>query len=434
MKCEEFREQMLDLPSGPGLPQEPDCAAHLAECPECSILFSRERIVSEVFHTMAEMRPPASLAKRILKIPELATAEKQVPFWHKFFWGTGFSVALASLIFFAVPNHRPPLEDRQSSNPVLTKSSSSQRQIAAPSIPPVSEMRLAMAKTSDESPPGEGSKPMMLAMVPREVPSPSSPGLPSVLTEKAKAPEETSQPVQPEKEAARVRDNKKNDESSKSPRNPPTIHAESLLSDDPSLPPMTFARAAPSKAMSMGVLQAAPSAEAPAAAGPVSAPTGNALHGSSDGSSGGNAYFMESNVSSSDKDRGDSIMTSLRRSSADIPGSKSELSTEGESDTSSLEAKKSKSVESLREEQPDNSAGSPSAKESNVLRKARLKALLKKFPQDIKEGPLDLNQWVLNGRLSVKERIALAPPPGFQWAIYFQGETWKIALEVLVPR
>ncbi len=61
-------------------------------------------------------------------------------------------------------------------------------------------------------------------------------------------------------------------------------------------------------------------------------------------------------------------------------------------------------------------------------KQARIEELLAAHAADMREGPLDIDQWVLSGWITVKERIQLAPPEGMRWFAVRTGTAWKAEL------
>ncbi|MBF0545118.1 MAG: hypothetical protein HQM08_11815 [Candidatus Riflebacteria bacterium] len=55
-----------------------------------------------------------------------------------------------------------------------------------------------------------------------------------------------------------------------------------------------------------------------------------------------------------------------------------------------------------------------------------IRAILFEHPNELKEGPIDLNQWVLNGWLTVRERIKLTPSMDGFWAVVKDGNEWNV--------
>lgn len=61
-------------------------------------------------------------------------------------------------------------------------------------------------------------------------------------------------------------------------------------------------------------------------------------------------------------------------------------------------------------------------------KQARIEELMAAHFADIREGPLDIDQWVLSGWITVKERIQIAPPEGMRWTAVRSGTAWKAEL------
>jgi hypothetical protein len=62
-------------------------------------------------------------------------------------------------------------------------------------------------------------------------------------------------------------------------------------------------------------------------------------------------------------------------------------------------------------------------------RNSKVEAVLEAHSRDVKEGPIDINHWVINDWISVKERIFLAPPPGYHWVAIRRGSRWEASLQ-----
>lgn len=58
-----------------------------------------------------------------------------------------------------------------------------------------------------------------------------------------------------------------------------------------------------------------------------------------------------------------------------------------------------------------------------------MERILSEHSAEIREGPLDINQWVISGWISVKERIFLAPQPRFRWMAVRRGQRWEAVLQ-----
>jgi len=61
-------------------------------------------------------------------------------------------------------------------------------------------------------------------------------------------------------------------------------------------------------------------------------------------------------------------------------------------------------------------------------KQARIEEIMSAHPSGIKAGTLDIDQWVLSGWITVKERIDIAPPHGMKWIALKRGTSWKAEL------
>lgn len=61
-------------------------------------------------------------------------------------------------------------------------------------------------------------------------------------------------------------------------------------------------------------------------------------------------------------------------------------------------------------------------------KQARIEELMDAHAAEMREGPIDIDQWVLSGWITVKERIQLAPPEGKRWTAVRSGSAWKAEL------
>ena len=66
---------------------------------------------------------------------------------------------------------------------------------------------------------------------------------------------------------------------------------------------------------------------------------------------------------------------------------------------------------------------------SRDSRHERIEEVMREHFGEIREGPLDINQWVISDWISVKERIFLAPPPGYRWVSARRGQRWEAILQ-----
>ncbi|HEY9072334.1 MAG TPA: hypothetical protein VIV61_18885, partial [Candidatus Ozemobacteraceae bacterium] len=62
-------------------------------------------------------------------------------------------------------------------------------------------------------------------------------------------------------------------------------------------------------------------------------------------------------------------------------------------------------------------------------KQARIEEIMTAHAADIRAGALDIDQWVLSGWITVKERIDIAPPHGMKWIAVKRGSAWKAELK-----
>ncbi|NLI76769.1 MAG: hypothetical protein GX442_10050 [Candidatus Riflebacteria bacterium] len=88
-----------------------------------------------------------------------------------------------------------------------------------------------------------------------------------------------------------------------------------------------------------------------------------------------------------------------------------------------------RSALALRKETADHRGATPPRDD----RHEKIEAVMQEHRGDIREGPLDINQWVISDWISVKERIFLAPPPNFRWVAVKRGQRWEASLQQITP-
>ncbi|MBI3040042.1 hypothetical protein HYY75_13495, partial [bacterium] len=62
-------------------------------------------------------------------------------------------------------------------------------------------------------------------------------------------------------------------------------------------------------------------------------------------------------------------------------------------------------------------------------RRAKIEDLLNLHSTKVVEGPIDLNQWVLDKWITLRERIMLAPPPNLRWKSNLRSGKFEVSLE-----
>ncbi|HOY67036.1 MAG TPA: hypothetical protein PLP29_09110 [Candidatus Ozemobacteraceae bacterium] len=62
-------------------------------------------------------------------------------------------------------------------------------------------------------------------------------------------------------------------------------------------------------------------------------------------------------------------------------------------------------------------------------KQARIEEIMAAHAAVIRGGALDIDQWVLSGWITVKERIDIAPPHGMKWIAVKRGAAWKAELK-----
>ncbi|HNV68767.1 MAG TPA: hypothetical protein PKO06_03655 [Candidatus Ozemobacteraceae bacterium] len=451
MNCQEFQEKLLEPTTLAAFDQNPEASAHAAACAECRRLLEWNRKVAEGFSAMSLREPPAILRDRILRIPELVTredasakpvAETETAWFPGWRWlsGMGLSFAGAFLLYVLVvrpfdmgtavrEDSRPTTKGMQVSAVPPASVSEAVRPSPEPVIP-------ALQPTSAEAkPPDTGAA------------VPSSPAIaievakvPTVSTAKTTA---SSLPVSAPASAVAI-GRVAVDEASTAmqvaaaPMAPEPKNRMAVTENQE--PPATEMAFAPPPPKVVGTPlntvvgePLVPTADAPSASVSTAAGAGNTSPGAS--------KSEEPIVLAQTENKGSQFGLADKRPSF----------TEGEillREAVPADAEEAKA--GSLDDQPllDTSATSDqfarefraSKKETTAMptqqalpdletRKERLLAIVQKHSDKVIEGPIDLNQWILAGWITVKERISLAAPQGRTWVTQHEDGQWKIELE-----
>jgi hypothetical protein len=483
MNCDEFRDRLKTVDDLQEIEQCGECHDHLQTCSSCQTCISFEQKLREGFHVMAQHPAPPELTERVLAIP--ATGKKTgkgLGNWLT--WGLSLAAA-GGFAFFLVfrPHQLPstsPTQDKAVFLDQRAKESMEGRQ-----APPAADFTLAAAPTptvtaagaaeagagaATEPPEAErpvlqpppaapAAEPMQVALAPREkneiafsvadpetseeadssthldqglseaaIQAPSVPlkdsgrfdlakadipvpgdtvlVIPQAAVER-KAVKETFMAPPPERSQAKpagsadslpLSDSFTEATEAESEDSFPRVVAPPLVSRPPRAPSPDAEKAKKLSANRMEVARlVSPPPPPPPSAHPAS----------------------RNGLREELPSLGGSIHTKM--DSFDEPPEEQVLMKAAEKPAAQLAMRATKSTAAAFRD-----AGIPRDE-----RHRKLEALLGQNPTDVREGPLDINAWVVDGVISVKERIALAPNPDFRWVARKQGGNWIVFLSPL---
>lgn len=489
MNCNEFIEKIFDHALLEQVATEPEVVAHLDECPTCRERLEFERSLTAGFNAIVAQEPPIELAGRVLNIPEYIAAEERsgaarqrqsvpetltplpmredtvvppsprerpsrvIPWWQAFWFKAGVSFAAAGFLLAigvsqlmttgsSVENKKmefanagqvelaksapkpsaapardlagtsdlpadagassePPAQSREmmAAAPAAPEETKA-RFVTPPALPPAppvfKELPDAAPVVSSPHPPIFKARPEIAAAAPSEPPAtPKAQGdvAPAVSASIAKAVEKRSEQV-PETTTLSGLSRRKREEK------PPVIVGEPLVIEEPKKKArqdtqLAFAEQVP-------ISQAAP--------------------GKSKGFTVRTVQLVENKTVRSEPvpEVGDIL---LRETSAeDKDRSSDELAPESEAGFAPPPPAKS-AAETFREEFIEESTTGVSPR-----KRSRVEEVLSAHSARIQAGTLDIDQWVLAGWISVKERIEIAPPEGMNWVAVKSGTSWKAEL------
>ncbi|MBF0499098.1 MAG: hypothetical protein HQM09_03100 [Candidatus Riflebacteria bacterium] len=486
MKCEELRERMLDPKSHLGITQDSECSIHLSNCPECRAQFAVERALVNGFSALAELQPPVRLAERVLKIPTTIILENRVPFWHKIFWGTGFSLALAGLLLMVSPRnetlvtiHQAPStkiaqehtttastvpipttemrlaaaspESKKLPSVSMTNSSVAGRQMPASDISSASGFSIAAIPTTNNSTQGKsGNAPgtITIAMASR----PTSPLPTSVVPAISAQVHDLNVRIALSAKSKQSQVESASNEYRDKNILPPIIRGESLSESNTTEMPIARSSKNPTEVAGAAEKSLKDHEEISFCPSPQRSKTSGSSNSfaafypeSKQASKQPASSQMESPLSAqtAPSEFSEDKICMMKSDTTAVPGQSSDSSGSSPPPTSpSVNMPKKQSIDSTdssqlfdeKKQEKEQFIQTPIFSQSPTIVKhqKRLESILERHLPRIREGPLDLNQWVIDGWINIKERIELAPPETLQWFARQQEGIWRVFLESTV--
>ncbi|HOT29041.1 MAG TPA: hypothetical protein PLU72_12725 [Candidatus Ozemobacteraceae bacterium] len=483
MNCNECTEKILDHALLEQTVADPEAAAHLEGCPACRKRLEFERSLAAGFHAIVTEEPPIELAGRVLNIPECVTAEersvtgsrrqegraavpetlviapepagkpdessaarvpekrpaREIPWWQAFWFRAGVSFAAAGfLLAIGVSQVMTTSSsvDRGRTDVALEKTLDYVKSAPQPAVAPSSEeMTMAAAPVVPE----EAKEPVAVPEVPLPPPpvfeaksappegmqSLVSPG-PENPTEKiAAAPAEPSADSGAERLAAVPANEEKGPVKAVEPArpaasaSPPKVVGEPLVKkkgEKDTVPEERIVLAkqqpaapvAPVAVQSKGLIVGGAARRASPSVSPAIAPQ------ETESAPAGGERFASERI---EPEVGDIL---LRK--ADAEGTEKtadDLAPDYEAGFAPPPPVKA-AAERFRQDFIDETTIGVSPR-----KQARIEELMAAHAAEMREGPLDIDHWVLSGWITVKERIQLAPPEGMRWVAVRSGTSWK---------
>ncbi len=474
MNCNEFIERILDHALLEQTAAEPEAVAHLDGCPACRERLEFERTLAAGFSAIVSAEPPAEMASRILDIPErlkpvdqpAAIAEpsavlekprelppelpaelpaaqparsrpeapfREIPWWQGFWFKAGLSFATAGFLLAVgvtqlLTTESGVTEKRAESArtaPATEMAAKSELPAGVPAVPDAAVgaaadgevasalaqptgMMMAAAPVAPSAPEEQKAQIALPAAPPPPPPAfragsgesaggtnmtESRPADSLSMAESGATKIETAGELPAQSDGSRVRNKDRREDESKLPIviGEPLIGAKDKKDVKPTAVkpvPAAVPVPAPSKPSALIVRPAEPAE---------------------------NAYAKVESV----KQVGE-IM--LRETPDDRKQAADELAADSEAGFAPPPPAKSMAAVSRSNfVEESGTAVSP-------RKQARIEEIMSAHPSGIKAGTLDIDQWVLSGWITVKERIDIAPPHGMKWIAVKSGRAWRAEL------
>ncbi len=459
MNCQEFQEKLLEPTALAAFDQNPEAVAHAAACAECRRQLEWSRKIADGFSAMAQREPPAELRARILRIPEVmaekpvtqnSTSDAETGWFPGWRWlsGMGLSFAGAFLIYVFVVRPfdtsmsvREPLRSDPKGTQISTLPAVPAAQPAptttAPAaavvpVPPENQMSaVELAKASaTETTTGTGQVPPADSVqpIPTMAPTTSTGGLAgaglagrpaepaaSAVFQVAAAPAESAKSAIPEKDGV---------------QEVPTV--EMAFAPPPKVVGTPLNTVVGEPLVTESGTTAVPSA-------PMSPSVDHEAESFDKSRNGAEKSFMMAKTTKETKseiNRGRHVPSSegdiLLREAVPADAFAEESKTGSLDDQPLLDtaATGDQFARDFRASKKE-TAAMPAQRSLPDLehRRGRLLEIVQRHADKVIEGPIDLNQWILAGWITVKERISLAAPQGRNWVARQESGSWKIELE-----
>lgn len=466
MNCNEFTEKILDHALLEQTVADPEVAAHLDECPVCRERLEFERSLAEGFNAIVAEEPPIELAGRVLNIPDYIAAEeksapsarqpaiarepvaippdhedpvsppaprerplREVPWWQAFWFKAGVSFAAAGfLLAIGVSQMMNTGSGVADKNMELARSSppapsslktdlSDKPAVAAVPAPAPADgaadgvdagaevvaMPAAQSEMMMAAAPAETEESKARIGTPAEPPAPppvfkAQPDAVAAAPSEPLAATRAQPPVIPTVSASVAGATvKKNEQDSEKP---PVVIGESLMPGKTKRTgrqdtQLAFAKTAP---------------VSPAASVQPKGLTGHA------------APQVEREAARPESVRGVGEILLLETSEKERNQRADELAPDFEEGFAPPPPSKS-AAEAFRKDFIEESATGVSPR-----KQARIEEIMAAHSSSIQAGKLDIDQWVLYGWITVRERIRIAPPHGMKWVAVRSGNAWKAEL------
>lgn len=496
MNCEEFRDRLGDPTTLPEVETDDEAMRHVAGCEPCRSWLAYEKQLAGGFAQMGNRQPPVALADRIIGIPtaELRRSGQSTPWWRlwrRSWWPVALAGGMAvlflavSLTWLTAPATgpvpagpramraaapTPAFEEKAAPAPAPGAPSASTEAVSAtsagapaepsalpsaPALPGDEAARaaagggaapdgmLAMAPPSETSAqagkktsptdedPSEGTSAQataafLLAKVEPAKDSPSAPdlalppepvslGLPKAIPlplpplPKSAPGREPGPAAGVALDSADVLSETSPSEAESADEGMPIVRGRPLDEEGETPPPIRVAKAQPAETRP----RLAP-------ARPVD-PFSPKVSPSGPSASRGERLLREG--------AGESAIGATTKGKADSRESETVQVARVPAPAQVFAPPPPRSALAFRKETADRRGATPPRDE----RHEKIETVMQEHRGDIREGPIDINQWVISDWISVKERIFLAPPPNFRWVAAKRGQRWEASLQQITP-
>ncbi|MBF0406271.1 MAG: hypothetical protein HQM10_02870 [Candidatus Riflebacteria bacterium] len=453
MNCGEFKKLIIENANLPEQENPEEFSSHLESCPSCKAAWNYEKSLTHCFSQIALKPPQKILYERVAKVPQ-KIADQQT-FQRKIVIGT-FSMAFAIAAMFIIirPDKKPEQTGKATSTetqgtvvPLATPTQiilastktaskvSTEPSIEAPVIrnlivnPTISKLQQSATPVassvdfSDKAKPVDQSNSSFSAAPDSKIVLAAAPSIPAVSVEQQKIPVLSENSI-----AQNSHTSSEIIQIAALPKTEGVIRTKSYQPGEIiSNPHLTAARSSPQSFESL--VNSNTSGAGIKSEMPTAKPSLPALVKGEPLVTSEKRIVLARKITSKDD-----ILSSKKESLLDESSSKDNAASENEIDSTDL---KNKVAHSPAQEKkllvpPAASAYSgaqPFDKHRNSSWQiARIIQILKNHSDEVTPGIVPLDDWVLNGWLTVKERIALAPADGKKWFSILSDNKWQVKL------
>ncbi len=448
MNCQELNERMIDPVALPQIEQDPQAMEHLTSCSACHARWEYEKKLQAGFQSIVERPIPSALTEKLLEIPNQATAmatqeETGVPFWGRFWFKAGLSAAMAGFLLAvclktiqysgqgpttrtgeistaAAPKEKTP-ETGLAANPIIEPAQPTAIPEPAkphPALNPAAEIAAAspsetrfdlarLPKEADKAAPTVTMQNSVADGVAREKETGSTPA-PSSPPAGGPAPRSVRPGVAPTSESgdfsAAGKETAKKENPTKA-EEPPHVVGEPLIDPSEKTKIQLAARKAPQPVASKG--------SAPAGSGNTdsfsAAEENKILADQVDSGKLGEVMLMKASP--------EEVLAPLEAAPGDLAQSEGEAGFVQPPPSGMKKALGKREMRAKLDIRRDQ-------------RHELIERIVREHRSQVREGPLDIDQWVISKWITVRERIQLSPPPGTRWAAILEGNELVAVLEV----